>query len=442
MPFAAHGGERALPTRGVCGPAGPGFGIGTLAGGQPRRFLRPVASPGGARPAVIADTPPDPPARERKIGTLRPSASARHPSIAGDLPMRQPSPAAAAGGSHRAAIGGGKLRKRSEGAIGEFPPHPFCKGPPAARVPRSGKLQSGKSAGLSGVHASGSRPAGLPRSREEICLPSPQASRTRVHRFRTPLRRRPVEPSRGGQSPGAPDIPGGEAEASASGSQSANARLPDDGCDGRGISEQAAPRRRAKGFQPMNPRASSSGRESRRNNRAYCVAPTIDSRRSHKPTPRGDPAVDDGSSDGTRDLITAPPIARAEGRYIPQATPRGLGGEEPRARWARPVRPRALLRLSRTTSAAVEVEAVACLEALAERRGMNLDRTMDADRSGRRAQAHRRYLDAMDSAYRKFSPRDPALVFRESRPLVAIDARLAGRAGRSGVVPQATSSRR
>ncbi|HEY6180215.1 MAG TPA: glycosyltransferase family 2 protein [Kofleriaceae bacterium] len=154
-------------------------------------------------------------------------------------------------------------------------------------------------------------------------------------------------------------------------------------------------------------------------NRAYCVAATIDSVLAQTHSALEILLVDDGSTDDTRALI--------EQRY----------GDEPRVRYIHQANAGVSaarnhgLRLARGTFIALldsddiwlpwKIEAqLRCLEALPTA-GMIWT---DMDAIGPDGQLlHHRYLTRMYTSYRKFT-RDQ--LFRESRPLSSIDARLAG----------------
>jgi glycosyltransferase involved in cell wall biosynthesis len=154
-------------------------------------------------------------------------------------------------------------------------------------------------------------------------------------------------------------------------------------------------------------------------NRAYCVATTIDSALAQTHGNLEVLVVDDGSSDGTREMIAERYRAEPRVRYIHQ-TNAGVSAARNHG-----------LRLARGQFVALldsddlwlpwKVEAqLRCLEALPTA-GMIWT---DMDAIGPDGQLlHRRYLARMYTSYRKFT-RDQ--LFRESRPLSSIDARLAG----------------
>ena len=153
-------------------------------------------------------------------------------------------------------------------------------------------------------------------------------------------------------------------------------------------------------------------------NRAYCIATTVDSvlAQTHKNVEIL--IVDDGSSDGTRDLIADRYRGEPRVRYIHQSNA-GVSAARNHG-----------LRLARGQFVALldsddiwlpwKVEAqLRCLEALPTAGMIWTD--MDAIGPDGELQ-QRRYLTKMYSSYRKFT-RDQ--LFRESRPLSSIDAGLA-----------------
>ena len=154
-------------------------------------------------------------------------------------------------------------------------------------------------------------------------------------------------------------------------------------------------------------------------NRAYCVATTIDSALSQTHANLEILLVDDGSTDDTRALIEQRYHGEPRVRYIHQANA-GVSAARNHG-----------LRLARGAFIALldsddiwlpwKLEAqLRCLEALPTA-GMIWT---DMDAIGPDGQLlHRRYLTRMYTSYRKFT-RDQ--LFRESRPLSSIDARLAG----------------
>ena len=153
-------------------------------------------------------------------------------------------------------------------------------------------------------------------------------------------------------------------------------------------------------------------------NRAYCVATTIDSALAQTHANLEVLLVDDGSSDGTRDLVEQRYRAEPRVRYIHQANA-GVSAARNHG-----------LRLARGQYVALldsddlwlpwKIEAqVRCLDALPSA-GMIWT---DMDAIGPDGQLlHRRYLTRMYSSYRKFT-RDQ--LFRESRALSSIAPRLA-----------------
>lgn len=153
-------------------------------------------------------------------------------------------------------------------------------------------------------------------------------------------------------------------------------------------------------------------------NRAYCITTTVDSvlAQTHKNVEIL--IVDDGSSDGTRDLIADCYRGEPRVRYIHQANA-GVSAARNHG-----------LRLARGQFVALldsddlwlpwKVEAqLRCLEALPTAGMIWTD--MDAIGPDGQLQ-YRRYLTRMYSSYRKFTREQ---LFRESRPLSSIDASLA-----------------
>jgi glycosyltransferase involved in cell wall biosynthesis len=153
-------------------------------------------------------------------------------------------------------------------------------------------------------------------------------------------------------------------------------------------------------------------------NRAYCVATTIDSALAQTHGNVEILLVDDGSSDGTRALIEERYRGEPRVRYIHQAN---AGVSAARNHGLRLARGQFIALLdSDDIWLPWKIEAqLRCLEALPTA-GMIWT---DMDAIGPDGQVlHRRYLTRMYTAYRKFT-RDQ--LFRESRPLSSIDARLA-----------------
>jgi GT2 family glycosyltransferase len=154
-------------------------------------------------------------------------------------------------------------------------------------------------------------------------------------------------------------------------------------------------------------------------NRAYCVAATIDSTLAQTHGNLEILLVDDGSSDATRELIAERYRDEPRVRYIPQANA-GVSAARNHG-----------LRLARGQFIALldsddiwfpwKIEAqLRCLEALPTAGMIWTD--MDAIGPDGKL-LYPRYLTRMYTSYRKFT-RDQ--LFRESRPLSSIDARLAG----------------
>jgi glycosyltransferase involved in cell wall biosynthesis len=154
-------------------------------------------------------------------------------------------------------------------------------------------------------------------------------------------------------------------------------------------------------------------------NRAYCVATTIDSALSQTHANLEILLVDDGSTDDTRALIEQRYRGEPRVRYIHQANAGVSAARNHGLRLARG----AFIALLDSDDIwlpwKLEVQ-LRCLEALPTA-GMIWT---DMDAIGPDGQLlHRRYLTRMYTSYRKFT-RDQ--LFRESRPLSSIDARLAG----------------
>jgi glycosyltransferase involved in cell wall biosynthesis len=153
-------------------------------------------------------------------------------------------------------------------------------------------------------------------------------------------------------------------------------------------------------------------------NRAYCVATTIDSALAQTHRNLEVLLVDDGSSDDTRELIRERYRDEPRVRYIHQAN---AGVSAARNHGLRLARGQFIALLdSDDIWLPWKVEAqLRCLEALPSA-GMIWT---DMDSIGPDGKLlHRRYLTQMYTSYRKFT-RDQ--LFRESRPLSTIDARLA-----------------
>jgi glycosyltransferase involved in cell wall biosynthesis len=153
-------------------------------------------------------------------------------------------------------------------------------------------------------------------------------------------------------------------------------------------------------------------------NRAYCIATTVDSVLAQTHKQLEILIVDDGSSDGTRDLIAERYRGEPRVRYIHQSNA-GVSAARNHG-----------LRLATGQFVALldsddiwlpwKVEAqLRCLEALPTAGMIWTD--MDAIGPDGELQ-HRRYLTKMYSSYRKFTREQ---LFRESRPLSSIDAALA-----------------
>jgi glycosyltransferase involved in cell wall biosynthesis len=153
-------------------------------------------------------------------------------------------------------------------------------------------------------------------------------------------------------------------------------------------------------------------------NRAYCVAATIDSALAQTHGNMEILLVDDGSSDGTRELIAERYRDEPRVRYIHQAN---AGVSAARNHGLRMARGQYVALLdSDDIWLPWKIEAqLRCLAAFPTA-GMIWT---DMDAIGPDGQLkHRRYLTRMYTAYRKFS-RDQ--LFRESRALSSIDTRLA-----------------
>jgi len=153
-------------------------------------------------------------------------------------------------------------------------------------------------------------------------------------------------------------------------------------------------------------------------NRAYCIATTVDSVLAQTHKNLEILIVDDGSSDGTRDLIAERYRGEPRVRYIHQAN---AGVSAARNHGLRLATGQFVSLLdSDDIWLPWKVEAqLRCLEALPTAGMIWTD--MDAIGPDGELQ-HRRYLTKMYSSYRKFT-RDQ--LFRESRPLSSIDAGLA-----------------
>lgn len=153
-------------------------------------------------------------------------------------------------------------------------------------------------------------------------------------------------------------------------------------------------------------------------NRAYCIATTVDSTLAQTHENLEILVVDDGSSDGTRELIEARYRGEKRVRYIHQAN---AGVSAARNHGLRVARGQFLALLdSDDIWLPWKVEAqLRCLEALPTAGMIWTD--MDAIGPDGQIQ-HRRYLTRMYTSYGKFT-RDQ--LFRESRPLSSIDAALA-----------------
>lgn len=157
-------------------------------------------------------------------------------------------------------------------------------------------------------------------------------------------------------------------------------------------------------------------------NRAYCVATTIDSALAQTHRNLEVVLVDDGSSDATRELIRERYRDEPRVRYIHQANAgvsaaRNHGLQQARGQFI------ALLD-SDDIWLPWKIEAqLRCLEALPTAGMIWTD--MDAIGPDGKL-LHRRYLTRMYTSYRKFTREQ---LFRESRPLSTIDARLASSLG-------------
>lgn len=153
-------------------------------------------------------------------------------------------------------------------------------------------------------------------------------------------------------------------------------------------------------------------------NRAYCIATTVDSTLAQTHENLEILIVDDGSSDGTRELVAARYQGEPRVRYIHQAN---AGVSAARNHGLRLARGQYLALLdSDDIWLPWKVEAqLRCLEALPTAGMIWTD--MDAIGPDGQLQ-YRRYLTRMYTSYRKFT-RDQ--LFRESRPLSSIDAKLA-----------------
>jgi glycosyltransferase involved in cell wall biosynthesis len=153
-------------------------------------------------------------------------------------------------------------------------------------------------------------------------------------------------------------------------------------------------------------------------NRAYCIATTVDSTLAQTHTNLEILIIDDGSSDGTRELIEERYRGEPRVRYIYQAN---AGVSAARNHGLRVARGQFLALLdSDDIWMPWKIEAqLRCLDALPTAGMIWTD--MDAIGPDGQLQA-RRYLTKMYTSYRKFT-RDQ--LFRESRPLVSIDAKLA-----------------
>ena len=155
-------------------------------------------------------------------------------------------------------------------------------------------------------------------------------------------------------------------------------------------------------------------------NRAYCIAATIDSTLAQTHRNLEILIVDDGSSDGTRDLIEERYRGEPRVRYVHQAN---AGVSAARNHGLRLARGQFIALLdSDDIWLPWKIEAqLRCLEALPTAGMIWTD--MDAIGPDGQLQC-RRYLTRMYSSYGKFT-RDQ--LFRESRPLSSIDAALAER---------------
>ena len=153
-------------------------------------------------------------------------------------------------------------------------------------------------------------------------------------------------------------------------------------------------------------------------NRAYCIATTVDSTLAQTHGNLEILIVDDGSSDGTRELIEDRYRGEPRVRYIYQSN---AGVSAARNHGLRLARGQFIALLdSDDIWLPWKVEAqLRCLEALPTAGMIWTD--MDAIGPDGELQ-QRRYLTKMYSSYRKFT-RDQ--LFRESRPLSSIDAGLA-----------------
>lgn len=153
-------------------------------------------------------------------------------------------------------------------------------------------------------------------------------------------------------------------------------------------------------------------------NRAYCIATTVDSTLAQTHGNLEILIVDDGSSDGTRELIEERYRGEPRVRYIYQSN---AGVSAARNHGLRLARGQFLALLdSDDIWLPWKVEAqLRCLEAMPTA-GMIWT---DMDAIGPDGQlVYRRYLTRMYTSYRKFTREQ---LFRESRPLSSIDARLA-----------------
>src|SRR5512140_1996909 len=153
-------------------------------------------------------------------------------------------------------------------------------------------------------------------------------------------------------------------------------------------------------------------------NRAYCIATTVDSVLAQTHKQLEILIVDDGSSDGTRDLIAERYRGEPRVRYIHQSN---AGVSAARNHGLRLATGQFLALLdSDDIWLPWKVEAqLRCLEALPTAGMIWTD--MDAIGPDGQLQ-QRRYLTTMYSSYRKFTREQ---LFREARPLSSIDAGLA-----------------
>src|SRR4051812_4052693 len=153
-------------------------------------------------------------------------------------------------------------------------------------------------------------------------------------------------------------------------------------------------------------------------NRAYCIATTVDSALAQTHASVEILIVDDGSSDGTRDLIAERYRDEPRVRYIYQSN---AGVSAARNHGLRLARGQFLSLLdSDDIWLPWKVEAqLRCLEALPTAGMIWTD--MDAIGPDGQLQ-YRRFLTQMYMSYRKFTREQ---LFRESRPLSSIDAELA-----------------